>query len=430
MKRFLTFLSLLIVVSLLASLPGPVVRAAAQTEVVFYQRGYVKGGDVSSVNTDKAVELFQKSHPDVKVNIVGIPWTAEGTTKLEAALTAGTDINVFRVTSLDLGRYAKAGVLSAIDPYLTDEDKKDFYDSGFSVVTYDGKKWAWPLWVTAISIMANTDYFKQRGVDIPTLDKPWTWNEFVEAAKKLTFKKDDGTQVYGFTSAGKLGTRGYDPLFYIDGGRVVSDDGKKFVQNDPKGVSALQKIADLALVNKVTPPDFGLSDQLTVRAQFKDNKSVAMLMEPPGFIPDLEKANFPFAILPVPVGDLGKPVTTGAFGLYAVVDTKDQDKLKAAHELAKWLTGSEVGKQVQGYQLAPGLRRSNVSYATTPERAVIAKMVEFGIYEVPLAIPAELQANYTAALQAAILGQKTAKQAMDDIAPDYQKVLDDLNKAK
>jgi multiple sugar transport system substrate-binding protein len=430
MKRVFTFLSLLIVVSLLIPLSVPAVRAAAKTEIVFYQRGYVQGGDVSSINTDKAVELFQQQFPDVSVKIVGIPWTTEGDAKLEAALTAGTDINVFRVTSVNLGRYVKAGVLSAIDPYLTDDDKKDFYESGFSVVTYDGKKWAWPLWVTAIPIMANTDYFKERGVALPTLDKPWTWDEFVAAAKKLTFKKDDGTQVYGFTSAGKLGTRAYDPLFYIDGGRIVSPDGTKFVQNDAKGVSALQKIADLALVDKVTPPDFGLSDQLTVRAQFKDNKTVAMLMEPPGFIPDLEKDKFPFTILPVPVGELGKTVTTGAFGLYAVVDTSDQDKLTASHELAKWLTGSEVGKEVPGYQLAPGLRRSNVAYATTPERAVVSKMVEFGIYEVPLAIPAELQADWTAALQAAILGQKTAQQAMDGIAPEYQKVLDDLNKTQ
>ncbi|MCC7445800.1 MAG: sugar ABC transporter substrate-binding protein [Anaerolineae bacterium] len=429
MKRFFVFVSLLLMVSLLGSMAAPVARAAG-TEIVFYQRGYVKGGDVSSVNTDKAIELFQQKFPNYSVKVVGIPWTDEGTAKLEAALTANADINVFRVTSLDLGRYVKAGVLSPIDDYLTDEDKKDFFDSGFGVVTYDGKKWAWPLWVTAISIMANTDYFKERGVDIPTLDKPWTWDQFVEAAKKLTFKKADGTQVYGFTSAGKLGTRGYDPLFYIDGGRMVSPDGMKFVQNEAKGASALQKIADLAQVHKVTPPDFGLSDQLTVRAQFKDNKTVAMLMEPPGFIPDLEKAKFPFTIVPVPVGELGKPVTTGAFGLYAVVDTKDPEKLKAAHELAKWLTGSEVGKQVEGYQLAPGLRRSNVAYATSPERAVIAKMVEFGIYEIPLAIPAELQANYTAALQSAILGQKTAKQALDDIAPEYQKVLDDLHKAK
>lgn len=429
MKRFFVLLSLLLVVSLLGSMSPRVVRAAG-TEIVFYQRGYVKGGDVSSINTDKAIELFQQKFPDYSVKIVGIPWTDEGTAKLEAALTAGSDINVFRVTSVDLGRYVKEGVLSPIDDYLTDDDKKDFFDSGFGVVTYDGKKWAWPLWVTAISIMANTDYFKQQGVDIPTLDKPWTWDQFVAAAKKLTFKKSDGTQVYGFTAAGKLGTRAYDPLFYIDGGRIVSPDGTKFVQNDAKGASALQKIADLALVNKVTPPDFGLSDQLTARSQFKDNKTVAMLMEPPGFIPDLEKDKFPFTILPVPVGDLGKPVTTGAFGLYAVVDNKDTAKLKAAHELAKWLTGSDVGKEVQGYQLAPGLRRSNVAYATTPERAVIAKMVEFGVYEIPLAIPAELQANYTAALQSAILGQKTAKQALDDIAPDYQKVLDDLQKAK
>lgn len=430
MKRLFTLFSLLIVVSLLTTMAVPVARADDVTEIIFYQRGYVKGGDVSSVNTDKAIELFEKKFPGIKVNIVGIPWTAEGTAKLEAALAAGSDINLFRVTSVDVGRYAKQGVLSAIDSYLTEEDKKDFYESGFSVVTFDGKKWAWPLWVTAFSIMGNTEYFKERGVALPTLEKPWTWNEFVEAAKKLTFKKADGTQVYGFTAAGKLGTRGYDALFYIDGGRIISADGKKFVQNDPKGASALQKIADLALVHKVTPPDFGLSDQVTARAQFKDSRTVAMFMEPPGFIPDLEKDKFPFAILPVPVGDLGKPVTTGAFGLYAVVDTKDTAKLKAAHELAKWLTGSEVGKEIKGYQLAPGLRRSNVNYATTPERAVVAKLVEFGIYEYPLAIPAELQANYTAALQAAILGQKTAQKAMDDIAPEYQKVLDELNKAK
>jgi multiple sugar transport system substrate-binding protein len=456
MKRIFTFLSLLIIASQLLVACAPAAAPAAQpaaaqpaapaaakpTEapqaaaapakditLTFYQRGYVEGGtDATSVTTAKAIDLFQNNNPGVKVNIVGIPWTAEGDTKLEAALAAKSGINVFRVTSPNLPRYAKQGVLSDIEPYLTEEDKKDFYPSGFQVATVDGRIWAWPLWVTAISIFANTDIFKERGVDLPTLDKPWTWDQFVDAAKKLTYKKADGTPVYGFTSSSKWGAVEYYPLMYIDGGRILSPDGKQFVQNQPEGVSALQKIADLALVHKVTPPDFGTVDQAGVRAQFKDRKSVAMLMSTPGFVPDLEKEKFPLAVIPPPTGKLGKLVTNGAFGLYAVTKVDDPATQKAAHELAKYLTGSQVAKDIPGWQLAPGLRQSNTGYATNPAREVIAKLVGSGVYEAPVATSAELGTQYGAALQSIILGKKTAQAAMDDIAPAYQKELDALNK--
>lgn len=452
MKRVLTLLSVLIIGSqLLLACVAPVAPAPAQppaqapeatkapeaappaaakpVTITFYQRGYTEGGtDATSVTTAKAIEIFQQNNPNIKVNIVGIPWTAEGDTKLEAALAAKTDINVFRVTSPNLPRYAKQGILSSIEPYLTEEDKTDFYPSGFQVATVDGKIWAWPLWVTAISVFANKDIFAERGVELPTMEKPWTWDQFVEAAKKLTFKRDDGTQVYGFGASSKWGAVEYYPLMYIDGGRILSPDGKQFVQNQKEGVSALQKIADLALVHKVTPPDFGTVDQAGVRAQFKERKTLAMLMSTPGFVPDLEKNNFPLTVVPPPTGDMGKLVTNGAFGLYAVVDVADQDQIKAAHELAKYLTGSQVAKDIPGWQLAPGLRKSNTGYATNDNRAVIAKLVEYGVYEAPVATSAELGTNYGAALQAIILGKQTAQEAMDAIAPQYQKELDALNK--
>ena len=68
----------------------------------------------------------------------------------------------------------------------------------------------------------------------------------------------------------------------------------------------------------------------------------------------------------------------------------DQDTLKAAHELAKYLTGSQVAKDIPGWQLAPGLRKSNTGYATNDARAVIAKLVEYGVYEAPVATTAEI----------------------------------------
>jgi len=175
------------------------------------------------------------------------------------------------------------------------------------------------------------------------------------------------------------------------------------------------------------PPDFGQAKQLIVRGYFKDTRTVAMFMEPPGFIPDLEAANFPLAILPVPIGDSGEPVSTGGIGLYAVVDVADEKAEAAAHELGRWLTGAEVAELVPGYQLAPSMRASNNSYATDEKRAVINAMVASNIFEFPFAIPSELKANYYAALQSIILGQQTPQEAMDAIAPEYQAALDEAN---
>lgn len=447
MKRTLTLITILVVFSmiLMACAPAATPTAPAadqpaqeqpeqpaadeQVKIVFYQRGYVEGGeDAGTVSTDKAVAAFEAAHPNIDVEIIGIPWTAEGDTKLEAALAARSDINVFRVTSPNLPRYAKQGILSEIEPYLTDEDRADFYESGFQVATVDGKVWAWPLWVTAITIFANADMLEEKGITPATLEDPWTWDEFVEACKALTYTKEDGTQVYGFTSSSKWGAVEYYPLMYIDGGRILSEDGKKFVQNQPEGVSALQKIADLALVHKCTPPDFGTVDQATARSQFLEQQSVAMQMSTPGYLPDVEaKEGFNLVVMPPPLGDMGRLVTNGAFGLYAVVDVEDEAKEAAAHELAKYLTGSQVAKDVEGWQLAPGLRRSNTAYSTNPNRELIAKLVEYGVYEAPAAVSAEVGTQYGAALQEIILGAKTAQQAMDDIAPIYQADLDALN---
>jgi multiple sugar transport system substrate-binding protein len=259
------------------------------------------------------------------------------------------------------------------------------------------------------------------------LDKPWTWGEFVAAAQQLTFQRADGTSVYGFTASAAPGGVVYLPLLYIDGGRVLSPDAKRFVQNAPEGVSALQKIGDLAHVQRVTPPDFGLGDQALVRSQFMSS-TVAMVMDTPNFIPDMEKRGATFVALPVPMGQLGKTVTTGGFGLYGIANVSDPQQLQAANEFARYLTSSQVARDVPNYQQAPGLRRSNTGYATNANRETVAKLVSFGIYEPVASLSAEMRTRWETALQSVLLGQSTAQQALDDIAPAYQAELDLGNK--
>ena len=427
MTKFARYVLIMTSLALIVSCAAPGVPAAPIT-ITFYKRGYTEGGtDTTSVTNAQAVQAFERTHPNIKVKIVGIPWTAEGTAQLEAALSARTGINVLSVNTADLARFVRAGWLAPIDPYLTDDDKADFYASGLEAAAVDGKIYAWPLWVSAVAIYANPAIFQERGVALSTLDKPWTWAEFVAAAQQLTFQRPDGTAVYGFSASAPPGAVVYLPLIYIDGGRILSPDAKRFVQNAAEGVSALQKISDLAHVQRVTPPDFGLADQALVRSRFISG-TVAMVMDTPNFIPDMEKRGATFVAMPVPMGQLGKTVTTGAFGLYGIANVSDPEQLKAANEFARYLTSSQVARDVPNYQQAPGLRRSNTGYATNANREIVAKLVSFGIYEPVASISSDLRQRWETALQSVLLGKVTARQALDDIAPAYQAELDLANK--
>lgn len=428
MKRPLLLIISLVILCLLVIACAKPPSETEPITITFYKRGYVEGGtDVTSVTNAEAVQTFEEANPRIKVKIIGVPWTGEGDAVLEAALVSGEDINVFSVNPDDLIRFSREGQVSALDPFLTAADRADFYASGLQAASVDGTVYAWPIWVTASSIFANTEILQERGVALPSIEAPWAWGDFVAATQQLTFQRPDGTQVYGFTAATEWWTSGFYPIFYIDGGRILSPDGKRFVQNTPEGLSGLQKAADLSQVYRVTPPDFGLATQDETWQQFRDGE-IAMLISTPAFIRQLETDGFPLAVVAPPTGALGKIVTTGGFGMYGVYNSTDPEKLKASHEFARYITGSQVAKDVPGYQLAPGLRCSNTAYATTPNREIIARLVEFGIYEAPVPIPPDIASRYTALLEAIVTGQKSPQEAIAEIAGDYQQALDDAFK--
>ncbi|GAB4450626.1 MAG: hypothetical protein Kow0031_33120 [Anaerolineae bacterium] len=425
-----TIMLLFIFAQLLMGCSQPEPAAAPAVEepvtITFYKRGYVEGGDdVTSVTNKQAVEAFERRNPNINVEIVGVPWSNEGTVLLDEALASGDNINVFSVTPGNLIGLAREGKVSNIEPFLTEEDQADFYTNGLQAAAVDGKVYAWPIWVVTFSIFANPDIFAERGVPLPTLEEPWTWDEFLAAAKQLSYQKPDGTQVYGFTAPSVWWSMQNFPIYYIDGGRVFSPDGKRFVQNNADAVSGLQKIVEL-YQQGIVPP--GYEDQVTQddNQELFKNGEVAMQLTMPAYIRELEEGDYPVTVLPIPTGDLGKLVTTGAFGMYAVYNSDDPAKLAASHEFAKYITGSQVALDVPGYQLAPSLRRSNQSFATSPNRAAIAKLVEYGIFEAPVNISTDLNARYGETLKQVVLGEKTAQAAMDELAPLFQKELDEV----
>jgi len=324
--------------------------------------GYTPGNAFANP-FDNAVTQFMADNPDIKVEITGYPPNDEGFAKLTAALQSGQGIDLLRMASDRLPQYVSEDLVEPIDTYLTADDKADILPNVLDVTRLkDGKAFSWPLWVVPMGIYVNKDVFAEAKVDLPPQN--WTWDQFVDVAKKTTFKRANGEQVYGFSGfidPGVVNTWGLwmneDPSV-----RPVTKDGK-FGFVNPTAYKGLQRFADLALVHKVTPPDFGTQKDSDVKGGFQ-NKQYAMVVDATGFSPTLVAAKVNFEIYPHPTVN-GNKLTVGAVGLVGIAKMKDNVKRQAAMDLGRYVTSSEVqidvppGSNVPtGFYLAPGARKS------------------------------------------------------------------------
>jgi multiple sugar transport system substrate-binding protein len=126
--------------------------------------------------------------------------------------------------------------------------------------------------------------FDKAGVAYPNND--WTWNNFLEAAKKLTLDKD---------KSGKVNQWGFGVLNIVwnwagfvwgNGGEVLSPDRKKSHFQDPKTIEALKFYYGLHSEHKASPPPGALPEQASSLDWFR-TQSVAMGLFGPWWRPTL-----------------------------------------------------------------------------------------------------------------------------------------------
>jgi multiple sugar transport system substrate-binding protein len=323
----------------------------------YWVLGYLpNGGNQTGVLMDAATTAFTKLNPDIKIETTGYTGDQAGFTKVSQAVQSGSSVDIFRLPSDILPQLASGNLLAPIDDYLTAEDKADIYPTMISAVSINGKAYAWPLWVPPVGMYLNLDIFQERGVTPPK--SGWTYDQFVEIAKQLTFTRANGDKVYGYSGGIDPGLVNTWPFIIGDGALPISADNKQYTWNTPQGISGLKKLVDLAQVHKVTPPDFGSQTVADIASAFKDKKLLAMYSEPSGASAGYRTAKLNFDVIGMPVGASGKPITAGGIGLISVTAIKDKAKLQAAMDLGRYLTSAQVNVDVPGFYLAPGARRS------------------------------------------------------------------------
>jgi len=141
---------------------------------------------------------------------------------------------------------------------------------------------------------------------------------------------------------------------------------------------------------------------------------------PSGDAGTLTQAGLNIDIWPIPLGKSGKPISAGGVGLIAVTPNKDTAKQKAAMDLARYLTSPQVEKDVPGYYLAPGARKSVTVVSPYNKFTDIAPTAW-----ITPSIPqwTQIRTLIHPNIQNAVFGKMTPEQALSQPADEINKLL-------
>ncbi|MDQ1030288.1 multiple sugar transport system substrate-binding protein [Streptomyces umbrinus] len=280
------------------------------------------------VRTDIWKEIiadFEKANPDIEIEYVGIAAT-EYQSKVDTALQGGGLPDVGGVGAAMLAGFAAQNALEPLDDRLGKSSlngklNEDMVKSLKAAGGRDDTLYSIPTSANNGVLYYRTDLFKQAGLDEPT-----TWDNFYEAADKLT---DKGKNEFGYTIRGGAGSiaQALDAMYGQSGITSFWDTGnEKTTVNDPKNVAALEKY--VGLFKKVTPAADLNNDFTKMVAQW-DSGTIGMLNHNLGSYQDHVKALGvdKFRGIPQPVGPGGKRVQVSnpvdGLGLFKSSKNKD-----------------------------------------------------------------------------------------------------------
>lgn len=256
---------------------------AAPAEKVTLSYSYWGNADEQKA-VDETLAKFNASQDRIKVEGMVIPWETYAT-KLNTMAVAGTLPDIGNQIERLIIRWAAEGMLADTSSMFGPDEAKPLESLAYK---YQGKTVAYASANEVLLLYYNKDMFDKAGVAYPpsSADKAWTWDQFVDTAKKLTFDKNGKTPNDSGFNAQSIQQYGclvenlpwqLEVWAYSNGDGThgfFSKDGTKCTINEPSTIEAIQKVADLYLKDKVAPLSIGTTDDSIQRSII--SRTVAM----------------------------------------------------------------------------------------------------------------------------------------------------------
>ncbi|MCZ0874570.1 ABC transporter substrate-binding protein [Peribacillus sp. AS_2] len=289
----------------------------------------------------KRVEAFNKNYaPDnIKAKIEFIPRSGNGggyEDKVNAALTTSTLPDVITLDGPNTAAYAKSGVIAPLDEYV--KDQEDLLPSIKQQGTYKDKLYAIGVSESSVGIYYNKRMLQEAGVDLntlPTVDNPWTWDQFLALCKTLKDKYDKPAIDMQLQSKDEMLTYALTPFVWSADGDIISKDGKKAegVFNNKPTVEALTFIQTMLKE--------GYTTRTPVKQAFETEK-YPMKFSGVWTVTDM-KTNYQkvdYGVIPYPVSPKTKKLVSPS-GSWQFAMTQTSENKEWAAKLVDWMTNKD-----------------------------------------------------------------------------------------
>jgi multiple sugar transport system substrate-binding protein len=187
---------------------------------------------------------FKKKNPDADVDLRVIGWT-QLPQQVSTMVTTGQTPELLNFNTY--ASFAADDLLTRGDEVISSELKGQFYENFYGAGSIDGALYGIPFIASIRNLYYNKEIFERVGIEKP----PETWDELVQTAKAI--KDETGIPGFGLPMTEFEAQADFSYFIWGNGGDWQRDGEWSF--NIPENVEALQFMTDLVNKYKVTNPD-------------------------------------------------------------------------------------------------------------------------------------------------------------------------------
>ncbi len=361
------------------------------------------------------IPQFESENPGIKVNAVSHEW-AELHDKVLVSASSGSLPDVARCDIAWLPEFQKMGVLVALDQEMENftDVSGALLDSAMSTAKIGDHYYALALNTNSKIVFYNTAMLEAAGVAVPT-----TMDEWVSAVTQLSGTNENGQQVWGWNEPALSGWN-ICPFIWSFGGSLTNDEqtvATGYV-NSEATVKAVATFAELVQAGAITGFNSG---DIPMTDGFGTGR-YAMMLEGPWKTAELSGAypDVAYGTAPIPAGEGGSVSVLGGEDI-AMFNTANQD---AAWKFMQFMTSeyaeTEMAKCGQIPVNKAALESDTVKNASY---APFLAAIETAKARPTVAAWSEMDNELNTAMTAVVSGDKTAQEAMDELAVKFDALL-------